>query len=80
MAPANQPISYGWAWQDQKTVKPKRKPVERRSPRGERESNLRPRRAQPYATAVSRMSGGVAGCVKKARKRHAVRKMKVGPS
>ena len=26
------------------------------------------------------MSGGVAGCVKKTRKRHAVRKMKVGPS
>src|SRR5207253_761498 len=35
-----------------------------------------------YRTAVcgTRLYGGVAGCVKKTRKRHAVRKMKVGPS
>src|SRR5271157_328751 len=28
----------------------------------------------------TRLSGGVGGCVKKTRKRHAVRKMKAGPS
>ena len=34
----------------------------------------------PNRRMRTRMSGGVAGCVKKTRKRHAVRKMKVGPS
>jgi len=34
----------------------------------------------PNRRMRTRMYGGVAGCVKKMRKRHAVRKMKVGPS
>jgi hypothetical protein len=33
-----------------------------------------------YGGVRSRTHGGVAGCVKKTRRRHAVRKMKVGPS
>ena len=35
---------------------------------------------QPADSSGAARCGGVAGCVKKTRKRHAVRKMKVGPS
>jgi len=34
----------------------------------------------PNRRVRTRTHGGVAGCVKKTRERHAVRKMKVGPS